>query len=72
MHIFPIIEATRLLCVQAAWEIDLERYLQDEDDDSFAVTTRVAAQQLIIELLDSTGTRWWIYIYRKIDGQIDR
>ena len=57
MHIFPIIEATRLLCVQAAWEIDLERYLQDEDDDSFAVTTRVAAQQLIIELLDSTGTR---------------
>jgi hypothetical protein len=42
---------------QTLWETDLESYLQDEDEDSFAVSTRVAAQQLMIELLDSTGQK---------------
>lgn len=42
---------------QAVWEADLESYLQDEDEDSFAVSTRVAAQQLMIEVLDSMGQK---------------
>ncbi|KAL1522035.1 hypothetical protein AB1Y20_021680 [Prymnesium parvum] len=39
----------------AEWEADVVEYLQDEDDDSFAVSVRVATQQLIDELVDSYG-----------------
>jgi hypothetical protein len=42
---------------EAAWAADLTQYLQDEDPDSFAVSVRVAAQQLLDELLDSYGSK---------------
>lgn len=55
---FALLSFVRIPSVaQTLWEADLESYLQDEDADSFAVSTRVAAQQLMIELLDSTGRK---------------
>ena len=40
---------------EIAWRSDLAQYLEDEDQDTFAVSTRVAAQQCVLELLDWYG-----------------
>ena len=42
---------------EAEWHDDLAQYIQDEDPDSFAVTPRVASQQLVVEVLDAYGKR---------------
>ena len=42
---------------EAEWGADLAQYLEDEDADTFAVSTRVAAQQLCYELLDCYGRK---------------
>ena len=39
---------------QASWEADVSQYLQDEDDDSYAISPRVAAQQLLYEAASHT------------------
>ena len=40
---------------QREWEADAEAYLLDEDADTFAVSVRVAAQQLLDDLLEQYG-----------------
>lgn len=42
---------------EQAWADDLQQYLLDEEDDTFACSLRVAAQQLLEELVDSCGRR---------------
>ena len=42
---------------EATWATDLAQYLEDEDQDTFAVSTRVAAQQCVLELLDWYGRK---------------
>ena len=42
---------------EIAWRSDLAQYLEDEDQDTFAVSTRVAAQQCVLELLDWYGRK---------------
>ena len=56
---------------ESEWASDLSQYLHDEDPDSFSVSPRIAAQQLIDELLDAYGKKALPPLLQAVGARMD-